>query len=272
MRAIPVEQGGDADAGFAAFLDGTQRVQIIAQEAGVPIVLGTVSAAIRVRIERRMQTWSRFPPALQRKLYVPFAYVERAAVSSGLAYQIVDTSEADSHGVIPSQHPAALMERAIRKVQEDRERLELGLAESWCGVESTPLFVDGGIAGSVTVASCDLAVGVIKSHRTLHAEGAALRIVLGLGNGERSPVFRLSSRSRTSVASWYLRVRNGTGRDAMWGLVRIESSEVHWSPERADEISRWVMRESSPLALPDRRWDKMAYGIRDTEEFLRAIS
>jgi hypothetical protein len=26
-----------------------------------------------------------------------------------------------------------------------------------------------------------------------------------------------------------------------------------------------------PLALPDSRWDKMVYGVRDCEEFLRAV-
>jgi hypothetical protein len=41
--------------------------------------------------------------------------------------------------------------------------------------------------------------------------------------------------------------------------------------ERADEVSRWVLAETAPLSLPDGRWDKMAYGIRDCEEFLKAI-
>ena len=41
--------------------------------------------------------------------------------------------------------------------------------------------------------------------------------------------------------------------------------------ERADEVSRWILAEASPLALPDARWDKMVYGVRDCEEFLRAI-
>jgi hypothetical protein len=27
-----------------------------------------------------------------------------------------------------------------------------------------------------------------------------------------------------------------------------------------------------PLALPDSRWDRMAYPVRECEEFLRAIS
>ena len=41
---------------------------------------------------------------------------------------------------------------------------------------------------------------------------------------------------------------------------------------RADEVSRWLLAESSPLAAPDPRWDRMAYGIRSAEEFLRATA
>jgi hypothetical protein len=40
---------------------------------------------------------------------------------------------------------------------------------------------------------------------------------------------------------------------------------------RADEVSAWVLAEALPLAVPDARWDKMVYGIRDCEEFLKAI-
>ena len=74
------------------------------------------------------------------------------------------------------------------------------------------------------------------------------------------------------MASWYVRVRGAKGRDALFGLVRVEASITNDISERADEISRWIIAEGAPLALPDGRWDKMAYGIRDTEEFLRAIS
>ena len=90
--------------------------------------------------------------------------------------------------------------------------------------------------------------------------------------GERSTVFRVSPRSRHSIASWYLRLRSANGQDPLWGLVRIEIADTPDAISRADEISRWVMAESSPLSLPDGRWDKMAYGVRDCEEFLRAIS
>jgi hypothetical protein len=41
---------------------------------------------------------------------------------------------------------------------------------------------------------------------------------------------------------------------------------------RADELSRWLLAECAPLSAPDPRWDRMAYGIRSAEEFLRATT
>jgi hypothetical protein len=120
-------------------------------------------------------------------------------------------------------------------------------------------------------------VGVVKSHRTLYAEGEGLAAILALRHRERSSVFRITSPKRTTVASWYLRLREPAGHDPMWGLVRVEIAypapeTMHAVGDRADEVSRWILAEASPLALPDARWDKMVYGIRDCEEFLRAVA
>ena len=268
-----------AKSGFGAFLDGTQKVQIVGHHGGMPIVIGTVSAAVRIRVNRRMTTWGHQPPRVERKIYLPLRYLpalaetrEMSADASQASWQIVDTSTADGNGEYPSQHPAVLLERAARAVDQQREQLEDRLAEAWCARGEAPLFIDGGISRSASVASSSCAVGVIKSHRTLYVEGDALGIVLGLRKGERSSVFRVSPRSRSSVLSWYLRLRSGEGRDALWGLVRVEVAERDRPSDRANEISRWVMAETTPLSLPDGRWDKMAYGVRDCEEFLRAIS
>jgi hypothetical protein len=195
--------------------------------------------------------------------------------SPGLAasgFAIVDTTTVDRDGQYPSAHPSLLLERAVRSVDRERELLEDRLAEAWCARGESPLFVDGGISRNSTVAMSTCVIGVIKSHRTLYVEDDALRAVLGLAKYERSSVFRVAPRSRSSVLSWYLRLRNPDGRDAMWGLVRVEMSECDRPADRADDISRWVIAENAPLALPDGRWDKMAYGVRDCEEFLRAIS
>lgn len=272
IRAIRIpELSRETTSDFGAFLDGTQAVRVVGHHFGLPIVLGTVTAAIRVRVNRRFITWGHQPPRVDRKIYAPLRYIPGLPTSS-IDWQIVDTSTADKDGQYPSQHPVALLERATRAVDRDREALEDQLAEAWCARGESPLFVDGGISRSARVSASTCAVGVIKSHRTLYVEGDALRTVMGLERGERSSIFRVSPRGRNSVMSWYLRLRDPQGHDPMWGLVRVEAAECERAGERADQVSRWVIAETSPLALPDGRWDKMSYGIRDCEEFLRAIS
>jgi len=208
------------------------------------------------------------------KLYLPLKYLPPLAeLPIGEAgFPVVDTSKADANGDYPSAHPQVLLDRAIRAIDQQRELLEDQIAEAWCSRSEAPLFVDGGISRSSLVASSGCAIGVIKSHRTLYVEDDALKIVLNLGVNERSSVFMVSPRRRNSVMSWYLRQRDARGHDPLWGLVRVEMSECDNPAERADEISRWVLAETRPLALPDGRWDKMSYGVRDCEEFLRAIS
>ncbi len=265
--------------GFGAFLDGTQQVRLVAHHFGMPVVFGTVAAGVRIRVNRRLITWGHQPPRVERKIYLPLRYLPPLAeirdanreVARG-SWEIVDTSTADKGGEYPSQHPAVLQERATRAVDRERDRVEDALAEAWCARGEAPLFIDGGISRSERVASSSCAVGVIKSHRTLYFDGTEVGKVLGLKKGERTSVFRVSPRSRNAVLSWYLRLRDEEGHDPMWGLVRIEVAESDRPTERADEISRWVMAETTPLSLPDGRWDKMAYGVRDCEEFLRAIS
>jgi hypothetical protein len=280
-RAWRVE--GDPTPGFAAFLDGTQRSQVLTYVDGIPVVAGTVAAVVRHRTGARLSTWGR-GPLVRRRLYAPRialpALAWDALVAAAGAAAVEDTT-APEYGDAPTGHPFALAERAVHLVQEDRERAELELAEQWCGREHQSLFVDGGISGvrarhpSEPLPPC--LVGVVKSHRTLHVDGDALRLVLGLKRGFRSSVFRVVSSRRRPVASWYLRLRDPAGRDPMWGLVRVEAADhpvgdrLEALSERADEISRWILAESAPLALPDGRWDKMVYGIRDCEEFLRAV-
>jgi hypothetical protein len=280
LRAVKVPDfSHETASGFGAFLDGAQKVQVVAHQFGMPVVLGTVSAAVRIRLNRRLTTWGHQPPRVERKMYLPLRYLptlsELRGTANGAAagdWQIVDTSTADRNGEYPIAHPAVLLERAVRAVDQERDQLEDRLAEAWCAVGEAPLFIDGGISRMEKVASSSCAIGVIKTHRALYAKDDALGVVFALRKGERSSVFRVTPRTRSSVLSWYLRLRATEGRDPLWGLVRIEMAECDRPSERADEISRWVMAEMTPLSLPDGRWDKMAYGIRDCEEFLRAIS
>lgn len=270
LRAHRVE--GDPVVRFDGFLDGIQRAQIICHQNGIPVVEGTVAAAIRVRANRRFTAWSHRPPLVSRKLYVPLTLLDLEGATSAGKFEIVDTSRSSGTGALVSRHPAALRAVAFECVGRDRDAAERNLAELWCSDVAKPLLIDGGISGSAQVAAAECAVGVVKTHRILFADGDGLGVVMSLRRGERSSVFALPSNGRSPVLSWYLRIRDPHGRDAMFGLVRIETSVSEDVPHRANEISRWVLAESAPLSLPDNRWDRMTYGIRDCEQFLRAIA
>jgi hypothetical protein len=236
------------------------------------VVHGTVAAVIRQRNERRMTTWR--APILRRALYAPMSLLPRdwSEAMAATDLPVVDTL---ARRKPESGHPFELQEIAYQAVLGDREIVEKELAETWCGHSTEHLFVDGGISGSRGVARAAVAVGVVKSHQKLYVRADDLPLVMRLQTGERSSVVRIAESKRAPVASWYLRLRDATGYDPFWGLVRIEIAE---GPrvgagvgERADEVSRWVLAEALPLSVPDARWDKMVYGIRDCEEYLRAI-
>lgn len=262
---------GEPVVAFAAFLDGIQvsRTILLGNNA-VPVVHGTVAAVVRRRTERTLHAW-RGGPRISRALYLPAALIGPAELERlrSTRAQIVDTltpkDAPDEH------HPMMLLALARDAVQRRRESLETALAEAWCDAEREPLFVDGGISGAGRASQSPLAVGIVKSHRTLYAATGALGVITGLAAGCRTAAFEIRSAHRAAVASWYLRLRDARGRDPFFGMVRVEVARESWSAERADVVSRWILAERAPVSLPDRRWSTMAYGIRDCEEYLRAL-
>jgi hypothetical protein len=269
LRAIAVR--GGPEVAIAAFLDGRQESTVkMYRPGGVPIVAGTIGAVIRERRDRRMFTWNY---RVDQRIYVPARYLsasDRHALDASVAH-VRDTTAGAAETI---EHPLALRELARNLVRNDRESLEHALAQQWCAAETRPLLIDGGIGAAQPIARSACAIGVVKSHRTLYVQGDALRVTLGLDAAERTSVFLINPEKRAPVASWYLRLRDRVGREPMWGLVRVEVSAPSGRDDigaRADEVSRWILAEAAPLALPDGRWDKMVYGVRDCEEFLRAV-
>lgn len=268
-------------AGFEAFLDGAQESRVVHYCDGIPIVFGRVAAVVRQRVLRRMITWKR--PETRSRLYVPRGLVPAPLwtriVERG--FDPVDTTDANvtesSDWPEVDAHPFAIAQRALDAVKRERESAERKLAEDWVAIRSEPVFIDGSIATSDRVSVAPNAVGVIKSHRTLYVSGPAMRVVQSLPLNHRSSVLRVVAYHRTAVASWYLRIRDCAGRDPMWGLLRVETAmpDRSASPQQvadhANLVSRWILAEMMPLSLPDSRWDKMVYGIRDCEEFLKAL-
>ncbi len=268
----PIRVPPAADSGFTDFLDGIQRAEVKLYHNTVPIVYAYAAAAVRRRADRLMRTlrtdgadW-----LIEREaLFYPARYVsadELSALGAG-SEQLIDTTPPGSEPL--PLFPPLLYARAAQHVNRWRESLERTLAERWCKHAAGWLLVDGNLTLSPQLAECPRAVGLIKSHRTRFFDGAEARAVLDLKVGERSSVFEPRTRNFTPVRSFYLRLRPHDHRDIFWGLVRVEVARTH-EPASADRISSWLLSETAPLSLPDGRWDRLIYPIRDCEQFLRA--
>lgn len=267
-RLVP----GEPEVGFAAFLDGIQRSQVRAHRGSVPVVHGAVAAAVRERRDRKLSVWA--TPLTSHALYAPLPLLDASLVDSLRAQcALVDTLADHDRSTPLPRHPGDLAARALTAVQRERERAEQALASEWVATRTEPLLMDGGIAGTEAVARSPFVVGAVKSHRTLYVVGDAMQTILGLREGERSTAIALSSPRRTPVATWYLRLRAPEHRGPFFGLVRVEVAleAAGVITARADQVSRWLLAERAPVALPDARWDVMVYGIRECEQYLTAI-
>ncbi len=281
----------DAAPGVSAFLDGVQRSRVAGHVDGSPIIVATVAAVVRERLDRRMQTWTE--PWIRHRVLAARAHLGEARWTdlerANVAPMDVSAATSSRRDALPL-HPLAVRARALEIIAEERETLERRLAADWCRGETRWLWIDGGISGNLAVDATSSAFGVVKSHNTLYGDSDHIRATLALSVGERGPLFVVQHRSRRAIASWYVRVHAPQHGDPLHGLVRVEvapppqlfahtdTDHRHPLPEamaqltaRADQISAWIYAERAPISLPDPRWDTLTYGIYACEQFLKAI-
>jgi len=285
IRALPVQKG--ISSRFTYFIDGIQRTYVPLFWAHVPVLYGYAAAVVRERKEdRRMYTWSQ--PKSQEALYFPFELIDPSEMRRYGISQLCDISR--DLDKARQEVPLHILDCARKRLQKTREDLEIELAKRWadgpgkdCGPRSARdaagreqdgwLLLDGSLTGARAVATSRRIVGLIKSHQTQYFPLEDQRKILGLQPGERSSVFRtLGAQQQTPVYTWYLRLHSNAGRDVYFGLVRIEAAESEETLHLADEISGWLMAERAPLSLPDSRWDRLLYPIRDCEQYCRSLA
>lgn len=256
---------GEAEYGsFDYFLDGIQKSIPTLYYSTVPVVYGYTSAAIRKRTNCKM---TKHEHIAKEALYYPYSLLD-----SLKDYPSIDTQQPDAK---PDTNPMAIIELARKKLSDVRSNLEKDMASVWMkdfqGSNSW-LLVDGSLSGDYYKYEDLNVIGVIKSHQTQYLDSEQMRLVFNLKVGERSILFIPQGRNRPDVYSWYLRLRSNEGKDPYYALVRIEAAASKRTLELADELSRWLMAEVHPVSLPDPRWDKMIYPIRDCEMYLKSFA
>lgn len=259
---------------LAYFMDGIERMHVPLYYEMVPVVYGYVAAAIRHRgTDRRMQ---RYKHEAKEAIYIPYKLIDRIKLV-GTEIDTVDTANDEKE---QGEHPMMLKEAARIAISKERGLLEINLVKEWLenfNNQSEWLLVDGSLGGTLggdyNKYENPNIIGAIKSHQTQYFNLEDQRKVLSLKVGERSGVFMpLGREQRAPVYSWYLRIRPNDGQDLYFGLMRIEAAANERTLDMADEISRWLLAERTPLSLPDARWDKMIYPIRDCEQYLKSLA
>jgi hypothetical protein len=243
-----------------AFLDGVQRMHLVAYAGAAPIYVAEIAAAVRERRGARLKTMveDRRRVAIAR----PRALTAAGDALEGLATLALPEDD--------PPHPVRDLTQASRALDRARGQLELDLGRRFRLGSDGWLLVDGSLAESPQWATDPRTIGVSKSHATLPFEGDDLDLYLRVPPGHRTSIFAPQTRNVAPVHAWALRLWDWEGKDLFHGLVRVEVSPDNGVPATADLISRRLLAERAPLSTPDPRWDRLLYGIHSVEQYLRA--
>jgi hypothetical protein len=259
LEAKPVGPG-ETWPGSVAYLDGVQRSEVVGYSGSSPIVVAEVAAGVRERQARRLHT------VLEAR--------RRLAVGRPSALAAAgDALQGHDPVALPDDeppHPIRDLVNAARAVDQCRGALEVLLGDRYRAGSDSWIVVDGSLSESPRWAADDRMVAVSKSHSILPFDGEDLERYLRLPLGHRSSVYAPESRSLAPVRAWALRLWSWEGKDLLHGLVRVEVAPANGSSEAADMISRWIIAERAPISAPDRRWDRLLYGIYSVEQYLKS--
>lgn len=245
--------------GKVAFLDGTQRYEVMAYSGASPVVVAQIAAAVMERGARQLHV----AEVARRRLVIA-----RPPVLAALGDAIED------HVTLPLPedspvHPVLDFQLARREIDRARGRLELEVGLQYRESSAEWLIVDGSLTESPQWAKDPRMLGITKSHATLPFADQDLVQYLRLMAGHRSPVFAPAGREVAPVYSWALRLWPWEGKDLLHGLIRVEAAANRETLAQADQLSRWLLAERAPVSTPDPRWDRLVYGIHAVEEYLR---
>lgn len=243
-----------------AYLDGIQRSELVGYLGSSPILIGEISAAVRERRNRRLRT------VLEERRRLALGRPSVLAAAGEALGQVDWVALPDEE---PS-HPIRDLLNAARALDRARGALTISLGDRYRARSACWLVVDGVLSESPRWAADSRMVAISKSHSILPFDGRELERYLRLPAEHRSSIYAPTTRSLAPVRSWGLRLWPWEGQDLLHGLVRVEVAPENGVSETADLISRWILADRAPISAPDRRWDRLLYGIHSVEEYLKS--
>jgi hypothetical protein len=115
-------------------------------------------------------------------------------------------------------------------------------------------YADGRYVDHLPACSEQLVVGVIKSMRRRYLDLTRIRLLYGLGTGERTPAFEVRSRD-VQVVSFYARI-SPPGAGAAHGLVRVELGKAHFEGHQQGD---WTLMDAITAHMVQLRTTDLFY-------------
>jgi hypothetical protein len=246
--------------GTVAYLDGIQQSEIIGYVGSSPLFAAEIAAAVRERRDRRLHT------VVEGRRVVILGRPAALAAARGALGTLETIPLPDDEPT----HPLRDLFNAGAAVDHARGALEIVVGDQYRERCTGWLVVDGTLAVSPRWAADARMVAISKSHSILPFEGIELEQYLRLPCGHRSSVYAPPTRTLAPVRAWGLRLWPWEGKDLLHGLVRVEVASANESTEQANLISRWILADRAPLSAPDRRWDRLLYGMYSVDQYLKA--
>jgi hypothetical protein len=243
-----------------AFLDGVQRIVLLAYAGSAPVFLGMIAAAVRERRGGRLRT------TIEARRWLAIGRPSALTAAAGALDQLEALGLPDDDPA----HPVRDLTQAGRALDRARGALELEVGAAYRRRSDAWMVVDGALSESLEWAADPRTVGVSKSHATLPFDGPELERYLRLPAGCRTSVFAPESRSVAPVVAWAVRLWPWEDRDLFHGLIRVEVAPENGGSASADLLTRRLLAERAPVSTPDPRWDRLLYGIHSVEQYLRA--
>lgn len=169
----------------------------------------------------------------------------------------------------PRAHPVKDFQLARREVDAARGRLEVEIGHRYRSASNAWLLIDGALSESPQWATDGRMLGIAKSHATLPFGGGDPSTTSGFPPAP-APGVRAGRRpGGPGVLLGPPPLALAGEEPAPWPRAHRGGRHAPTIAHRT-QLSRWLLAERCPVSAPDPRWDRLLYGIRAVEQYLRA--
>ncbi len=272
----PIETGGRSIRYFESSIQRTQLVgHFLYKGNEIPIHYAIIGSLILERIDGHFQVWAEpatFECVIAPLEFVPLACKDAEELSKQAGIKVEDSGASD---VDYTQLRIA----AVNFARREKWRIRTSLVKKWrqeVAKGSHELLALDDFILHLRNEDVGLSVaGVVKMTYVPFKGREKLSNHLLIKPYRRGEVFKIyePSYEENMKYSWFLRIREKTGAEPEFGLIRIEitAQSDEEAVEEANLLSEAFVRERLPVTYPAPDWDKIIFPHKIARQYVESL-